>query len=55
MFLLYKFGVMVYQEGQKYGSTRKNTGLPVNLRVDPYFCGSTRKYTGRPLFLRVDP
>ena len=40
---------------QKYGSTRKNTGRPVNLRVDPYFCGSTRTYTGRPVFLRVDP
>ena len=55
---------------QTYGSTRKNTGRPVNytstriygstrifeLRVDPYFCGSTRIFTGRPVFkIRVDP
>ena len=41
---------------QKYGSTRKNTGRPVNLRVDPYFrYGSTRIFAGRPVFLRVDP
>ena len=41
---------------QKYGSTRKKTGRPVNLRVDPYFrYGSTRIFAGRPVFLRVDP
>ena len=41
---------------QKYGSTRKNTGRPVNLRVDPYFrYGSTRIFAGRPVFLRIDP
>ena len=42
---------------QKYGSTRKNTGRPVNLRVDPYFrYGSTRIFAGRPVFqIRVDP
>ena len=41
---------------QKYGSTRKNTGRPVNLRVDPYFrYGSTRIFAGRPVNIRVDP
>ena len=41
---------------QKYGSTRKNTGRPVHIRVDPYFrYGSTRIFAGRPVYLRVDP
>ena len=41
---------------QKYGSTRKNTGRPVNLRVDPYFrYGSTRNFAGRPVNIRVHP
>ena len=41
---------------QKYESTRKNTGRPVNLRVDPYFrYGSTRIFAGRPVYLRVHP
>ena len=35
---------------QKYGSTRKFTGRPVFLRVDPYICGSTCIFTGRPVF-----
>ena len=41
---------------QKYGPTRKNTGRPVNLRVDPYFrYGSTRTSAGRPVNIRVHP
>ena len=44
----------------KYGSPRKNTGRPVNIRVDPYFTGLLA-FTGRPVIygstriLRVDP
>ena len=36
---------------QKYGSTSKNRGRPVNLWVDPYFRnGSTRIFSGPPVY-----